>query len=143
MQDGPIYDRYRVVYSDWSPVDPRERFFVLSMDTDRYARWALAAYIKACRNEYQNYANQLNSEYHLQLTMPHYPDKVDGPPLPQYKVTHKDGHPVHPALRFFVLAVDTDEYAREALCSYAQDCRETHPQLSEDMIREYSLELRP
>lgn len=64
----------------------------------------------------------------------------DGKIEPRYRVTHKDGKPVNPNHRLFILSVDTDPYARRAACYYASICSETHPELAEDMIRHYGLD---
>lgn len=66
----------------------------------------------------------------------------DGVVEPRYTITHKDGKPIDPSKRYFVLAVDSDPYAKTALREYALECQTTHPTLARSMNEEYGLELR-
>lgn len=63
----------------------------------------------------------------------------DGNVEPRYTVTHKDGKPLPPGTRLFVLSPDTDPYAGPTLCFYAQVCRLTHPELSKSIVETYEL----
>lgn len=45
----------------------------------------------------------------------------------------------HADCDYFVLDVSHDPYAKAALSAYAAACRETHPDLSADMVKRYSL----
>lgn len=67
----------------------------------------------------------------------------DGPLEPRYRITHKDGQPIDPTHRLFVLSVDTDPYALRAASYYAQICAETHPELAADMRATYGLQPIP
>jgi hypothetical protein len=64
----------------------------------------------------------------------------DGKVEQRYRITHKDGKPIHPARRLFVLSPDTDPYAAEALRAYAELCKEKYPQLAESIIKDYDLD---
>lgn len=63
----------------------------------------------------------------------------DGKLEAKYQMEYKNGKPINPDHRFFVLSIDTDSYARKAACYYADLCRESHPILSQDMIQAYGL----
>lgn len=45
----------------------------------------------------------------------------------------------HEGCEYFVLDVDHDPHAQDALYAYTLSCRHTHPQLSKDMIERYDL----
>lgn len=66
----------------------------------------------------------------------------DGPLYGRYTITHKDGKPVDPGKRYFVLAVDTDAGAIPALVAYVDAIKATHPTLAADLQREYQLPTR-
>ncbi len=57
----------------------------------------------------------------------------------RYTITHKDGKPLDPARRLFVLSPDSDPHAAKALAYYAEVCRETHPELSQSIRETYEL----
>lgn len=51
----------------------------------------------------------------------------------KYKVEKRDGTPIDPKARYFVLRVDTDRHARAALMMYAESCQDENPQLFQDI----------
>lgn len=65
----------------------------------------------------------------------------DGPLYGRYTITHKDGKPIDPNKRYFVLSPDTDEAALYALKQYAYFVRRTHPQLAQSIASEYGFRL--
>lgn len=64
----------------------------------------------------------------------------DGPRIDRYTITHKDGKPIDPAKRYFVLSPESDPYARTALAAYIGACRATHPVLARSLAAEYGIE---
>ena len=52
----------------------------------------------------------------------------------KYVIEKVSGRPVDPAAEYFVLRVDKDPAAREALLAYAGACRDTNPTLSDDLL---------
>jgi len=54
-----LYGKYRIEKGDGTPVDPRAIYFTLRLDTDRFARVAVRAYVAACRDEQPELARDL------------------------------------------------------------------------------------
>lgn len=45
----------------------------------------------------------------------------------------------HQGCEYFIIDISHDQHAKAALLAYAESCKETHPQLSKDMINRYEL----
>lgn len=56
----------------------------------------------------------------------------------KFEVTRTDGSSIeggkHEKCRYFVLDLDHDPHAREAVLAYARSCRKSHPRLYEDIL---------
>jgi hypothetical protein len=63
----------------------------------------------------------------------------DGKLYGRYTITHKDGKPIDPDRRYFVLSPDTDPHALTALMVYVVSCQKTHPTLAKSICQEYGL----
>jgi len=51
MRPKGLYKKYNITKTDGMPVDQEAEYFVLRLDTDRYARTAAKSYARACRFE--------------------------------------------------------------------------------------------
>lgn len=54
-----LYNKYTVTHTDGSPTDPAAQYFVLRIDTDYAARWALSTYISSIQEREPEFAKQL------------------------------------------------------------------------------------
>lgn len=54
-----LYNKYAVTHADGSPTDPNAQYFVLRIDTDYAARWALSTYISSIQDRDPEFARQL------------------------------------------------------------------------------------
>lgn len=60
MSSG-LYDKYEIRKRDGSPVDPNAKYFVLRLDTDRFAIGAAQRYSKLCREENPKLSEHLDN----------------------------------------------------------------------------------
>ena len=56
-----LHQKYSVVKTDGSPVDPRAQYFVLRIDTDYAAQIAMLTYADAIEGENKKFADQIRS----------------------------------------------------------------------------------
>lgn len=48
-----LYQKYKIEKTDGTPTDPNAQYFVLRLDTDLKARYALWVYAKLCKEHYE------------------------------------------------------------------------------------------
>ena len=53
----------------------------------------------------------------------------------KYRIVKGDGSQVDPKAIYFTLRLDTDPFAREAIRAYIEACRETQPELADDLLK--------
>lgn len=54
-----LYNKYNIQFNDGTPTDPDATYFVLRLDTDLAARWAIVLYAFICREDNPQLASDL------------------------------------------------------------------------------------